>query len=475
MPKKEKSSIEDKLLFSKKSSWEKWDDKKKKKALDFSEGYKNFLSGFKTEREIVTEGIKLAEKNGFVSIQEFKKKKSAKLNGAKVYMANEDKNLVLAVLGRDILSEGINLVVSHIDSPHLDLKSRPLYEDESLAFFKTHYYGGIKKYHWPTIPLALHGVIITKNGEKINVNIGERDTDPVFMITDLLPHLAKQQMGKPLREAIAGEELNIIAGSMPINNEKIKEKVKIAVLDYLNKEYGIIEEDFFSAELQAVPAGKARDLGFDKGLIAAYGQDDRICAYTSIQAILESKGADKTQICLWVDKEETGSDGTSGAQSIFLENFMVELLEIYKKEASLKDVYKVYTKSQAISSDVTAGFDPDYKQVHDSLNAARLGFGLTIEKYTGSGGKYSSSEASAEYVYKIRKIFNSNNVNWQTAGLGKVDEGGGGTIAKFMANRGINVIDAGVALFNMHAPMEISSKADVYSAYEGYKAFFNYK
>lgn len=470
MPKKEKSSLEDKLLFSKKSSWEKWDSNKKKKALDFSEGYKKFLSDFKTEREIVAAGVKMAKESGFIAINELKK--SNKIAGTKVYAVNEDKNLILAVLGKNIIKDGVNFVISHIDSPHLDLKARPLYEDESIAFLKTHYYGGIKKYHWPTIPLALRGVVITKTGNKVNISIGDKENDPVFMITDLLPHLARQQMGKPLKEAIAGEELNIVVGSMPVSDKKAKEKIKIAVLDYLNKQYGMVEEDFFSAEIQAVPTGKARDLGFDRGLIAAYGQDDRVCAYTSIQAILESKNSNKTQVCLWVDKEEIGSDGTSGIQSLFLENFLAGITEFYKKESTIKDVYKIYEKSQAISSDVTAGLDPDYKQVHDLLNVARLGFGMAIEKYNGSGGKYSSSEASAEYAHKMRAIFNKNGIDWQIATLGKVDEGGGGTIAKYMANRGINTIDAGVALLNMHAPMEISSKADVYSAYEGYKAFF---
>jgi aspartyl aminopeptidase len=473
MSKKEKSSLEDKLLFERKSSWEKWDEKKKKACFNFSEGYKDFLSEFKIEREVVQEGVRMAEAAGFVNIEKIKKNLPKKLEGTKVYFVNEERNLALAILGKDIFNKGINFVVSHIDSPHLDLKVRPLYEDESIAFLKTHYYGGIKKYHWPTIPLSLRGVIITKSGKKVNINIGEKKEDPIFMITDLLPHLGKIQMGKNLREAIAGEELNIVVGSIPINDKKVKEKVKIAILEYLNKEYGIIEEDFFSAELQAVPTGRARDLGFDRSLIAAYGQDDRVCAYTAIMAILESKNTDKTQVCIWIDKEEIGSDGVSSIQSIFLENFLVEILELYNKDASLKHVYKVFAKSEAISSDVTAGFDPDYKQVHDPLNAARLGHGMALEKHTGSGGKYSSSEASAEFIYKLRKIFNKNKVDWQTAGLGKIDEGGGGTIAKYLANRSINVIDAGVAIFNMHAPMEISSKADVYSAYEAYKAFYS--
>ncbi|MBT4277915.1 aminopeptidase [Candidatus Falkowbacteria bacterium] len=468
MSKEEKSNLEKKLLFEKKSCWEKWDEKKKQKAFKFCDGYKDFLSNAKTERESVKKGIKIAQANRFISIDEFKKKKS----GNKIYFVNKDKNLALVKLGKDLLKDGVNFIVSHIDSPHLDLKVRPLYEEESMAFFKTHYYGGIKKYHWPTIPLALHGVIITKDGRKQEINIGEKEDEPIFMITDLLPHLARKQLTKTLKEAIEGEELNIVVGSIPVQDKKIKEKIKIAILEHLNKKYKIIEEDFFSAELQAVPTGKARDLGFDRSLIAGYGQDDRICAYTSLQAILDSNETDRTQICFWTDREEVGSEGVSGLKSVFLESLLLELLEVSNKESSLKNVYKIFERSEALSSDVTAGFDPDYKQVYDPRNSARLGYGLAIEKHTGSGGKYSSSEASAEYVYKIRDILNKNKVSWQTAGLGRIDEGGGGTIAMYLANRNIDTIDCGVALLNMHAPMEISSKADVYSAYEAYKAFF---
>ncbi len=398
--------------------------------------------------------------------------KNKKFEGAKIYFVNRERNLLLFRLKKDLLKKGFRMIVSHIDSPRLDFKPNPLYEKESLAFLKTHYYGGIKKYHWPTIPLALYGTIYLKNGDKIDLSIGEKEDEPIFMISDLLPHLASKQMGKPLREAIEGEELNLIIGSLPIKNEKVKEKVKLAILKILNDKYGIIEEDFFSAELQAVPVGKARDLGFDRALITSYGQDDRVCAFTSLEAILQDKKSKNSELCFLTEKEEIGSDGVSGAKSTFLENVLLKILSLYKEKPGLSDVYEVFSLSKALSADVTSGFDPDYQQVYDPLNTARLGFGVAIEKHTGSGGKYSTSEASAEFTFQIRDIFNQNNVDWQSAGLGKIDEGGGGTIAKFLANRNIDTIDCGVPLFNMHAPYEISSKADVYSAFEAYFSFF---
>ncbi len=471
MDNKKQSELEKKLLFEKNFCWEKWGSDIKKKSFEFCEDYKHFLNKVKTEREAVAEGEKIAIQNGFISIKEIKKKKIKDLTGSKIYMVNREKNLILAILGDDLLKNGFNLIVSHIDSPHLDFKPRSLYEEESLAFLKTHYYGGIKKYHWPTVPLALHGIVMTKNNKKININIGEKEDEPIFMITDLLPHLSRKQLSKPLSQAIEGEELNVLVGSLPVDDKNAKEKIKLMVLKYLNDKFGIIEEDLFSADLQAVPQGKARDIGFDRGLIAGYGQDDKVCAYTSLQAILQAKKSKKTQICFWADKEEIGSDGVTGSKSLFLENFVLEIINLYK-ESSVKDVYQIFAKSNSISSDVTSGFDPDYKEVYDSKNSARIGYGVTIERYTGSGGKYSASEATAEYTYKIKEIFNKNNVIWQTSGFGKIDEGGGGTIAKYLANRGINTIDCGIALFNMHAPMEISSKADVYSAYKAYKAFY---
>lgn len=461
-------NLEKKLKFTKKNCWEVWGDSEKKAIFAFNEKYKDFLDKAKTEREAVQRGVKLAEKKGFREIGQYRSLKA----GDKVYEINRHKSLILAVISKKSLNNGLRIIMSHVDSPHLDLKVQPLYEEEDLAYFKTHYYGGIKKYHWPTIALALHGTIILTNGKKVDIKIGEKKDEPIFMISDLLPHLGEKQLKKPLEEAIIGEELNILAGSIPVRDKKIKEKVKLAVLEYLHKKYGIEEEDFFSAEIQAVPAESARDLGFDRSLIAAYGQDDRICAWTSLSAIFDAKPADKTQICFWVDREEIGSEGNTGAQSVFLESFISKLLALKNAGDGLKNVYQIFSSSQALSSDVTAALDPDYKDVYDPRNTAKLGYGVALEKYTGHRGKSVTSEASAEYTQEIRSILNKNKVVWQTAGLGKVDEGGGGTIAMFMAKRNIDIIDMGIALFSMHAPMEISSKADVYSSYLAYKAFF---
>lgn len=480
MPKKiNHKNLEKQLLFEKRNCWEVWDEKTRKKAFEFSEGYKKFLNRAKTEREAVRAGIEMAKKAGFVDIEKIPLSAKAadknpplkKGETTKVYAVNRDKNLILARIGNKFLDNGYKVIMSHVDSPRLDLKVNPLYEDESLAFFKTHYYGGIKKYHWPTIALALHGIVVLENGKKVEINIGEKEDDPIFMITDLLPHLGKEQAKKPLSEAIVGEELNILAGSMPVDDKNIKEKVKLAILEYLNKEYGIKSEDFFSAEIQAVPSEKARDLGFDRSMIASYGQDDRVCAYSSLMSILESRPSDETQLCFWIDKEEIGSEGNTGAQSLFLENFTARLLEMAGKKSGMSEVYKIFDKSEALSSDVTAALDPDYRSVYDPMNSARIGYGLAFEKYNGHRGKAGSSEASAEYIAKLRNILNKNNVVWQTASLGKVDEGGGGTIAMYLAKRDMEVIDCGVPLFNMHAPLEISSKADIYSAYLGYGAF----
>jgi aspartyl aminopeptidase len=468
MPKTDYQKLEKELSFEKRNAWEVWSDKETKAAMDFSECYKAFLSGAKTERQAVKAGVAAAEAKGFKDLARLKAVKP----GDKVYYVNKHKSLVFAVLGQDLLADGFRLVMSHIDVPHLDLKVRPLYEDEGLAFFKTHYYGGIKKYHWPTIPLALHGVVVLADGKEVAINIGEQPDEPVFMITDLLPHLGKNQMKKTLDEAIVGEELNILVGSLPVKDDKVKHKVKLAVLEHLNKAYGMKEEDFFSADLQAAPVGAARDLGFDRSLVAAYGQDDRVCAYTSGTALLDSKPNKVTQICLWVDREEIGSEGTTGAQSLFIENFVADLLEKSGQPSGMRQVFQVFERSEALSSDVTAGMDPDYKSVHDPLNVAKIGCGVAVEKYTGHRGKSMTSEASAEFVQKLRKIFNDNDIVWQTAGLGKVDEGGGGTIAMFLAKRNMEVIDIGVALLNMHAPMEIASKADIYSAYQAYVAFY---
>ncbi len=464
--------LEKKLLKQNKNCWEQWNENTKKNAFSFAEKYKLFLNSAKTEREVVKESIKIAETNGFVNIKKIKSLRP----GSKVYAINRERSLFLARLGRDKLQNGVNLIMSHIDSPRLDFKVSPLYEDENIAFFKTHYYGGIKKYQWPTIALALHGTIYLKNGKKCDIVIGEDDDDPIFMITDLLPHLDREGgPGTKIRgRDVKGEDLNLVVASMPIKDKKIKERVKLFVLNYLYEKYGIKEEDLSSADLEAVPSEKARDLGFDRSMISAYGHDDRICAYASLKALFDAKQFTKTQICILIDREEIGSDGNTSAKSIFLEIFISDLLKLSGKKGSLDEVYRVFSSSHGISADVTAAVDPDYKDVHDLRNACRLGYGLAIEKYTGSGGKYFTSEASGRFLAKLKSIFSSNkNIIYQiSGGLGKVDQGGGGTIAKYMANRNIEMVDAGVALLNMHAPLEIASKADLYSAYLAYKEFF---
>lgn len=477
MSKKEKktdySKLEKDLFSEKKSCWETWSPATAKKAIDFANGYKKFLNAAKTEREAVLEGVKMAKVNGYVDLNKVKSLKA----GDKVYFVQRNKSLILASIGQNKMNDGFRMLMSHVDSPHLDLKISPLYEDERLAFFKTHYYGGIKKYQWPTITLALHGVVRLENGEEVNVEIGEKETDPVFMITDLLPHLDRPggPGGAVKKREVLGEDLNLLVGSIPVDDKKVKEKVKLAVMKYLYDEYTIKQDDFASSELQAVPSNKARDLGFDRSLISAYGHDDKICCYTALLGQLDAKVKNQTQLCVWVDREEIGSDGATGAQSLFFENFVARLLKLSGMEGNISNVYETYVKSKAISADVTAAVDPDYKDVHDLRNAHRLGFGAALERYTGAGGKYSTSEASAEYVAELRGIFNKNkNIVYQLGGgLGKVDQGGGGTIAKYMANRDIDIVDIGVPLFNMHAPLEIASKADLYSSYLLYKEFLS--
>lgn len=440
--------------------------------FDFSENYKKFLDNGKTEREVVEISKKLAEENGFIDIA-LKEKLEA---GDKVYFINRNKNIVLSVIGEDDILKGINYIVSHIDSPRIDLKANPLYEELELAYMKTHYYGGIKKYQWATIPLALHGVVVLENGEKINIVIGEDEKDPIFMIPDLLPHLwGKSQADRKAPEVFQGEELQIIVGSMPLYLEECdsKELIKQHILNILNNKYGFSEEDFISAELELVPSGKARDLGLDKSLIAGYGQDDRICAYTSLKAILDfDKIPKKTLVCFLADKEETGSNGSTGLQSTYLEYFTTELICKIKGMVNGNDLQKTLWNSKALSSDVNAAMDPIFKGVHDPMNAAKLNNGIVITKYTGSRGKSGTNDADAEFVAEIRNMLNKNNIVWQIGMLGKVDEGGGGTVAMFLAQKGIKTIDVGPALLSMHAPMEISSKLDVYETYRAYLAFY---
>lgn len=471
MPKTNYKDLEKKLILKRKNAWEIWDEKTKQSAFKFSEGYKKFLNQSKTEREVVATSITLAKQAGFKDITTVKSLKA----GDKVYASNRGKSLFLAKVGKKPLANGFNMVMPHIDSPHLDFKVMPLYEDENLAFLKTHYYGGIKKYQWPTIALAIHGEVYLENGKKVEINIGEKDSDPIFMITDLLPH-AERPSGPgskfELRD-VQGEELNLVVGSIPVKDEKIKEKVKLAILEYLWNEYGMKEIDLASAELRAVPCEKARDLGFDRSLIAAFGQDDLVCTYSTLMGILDSKVGEETQILAMVDREEIGSVGNTSVNSYFLETFVSNLSELVDGEDDLEDIYKIFSKSKAISAEVTAGLDPDYKDAFDTRNVCRLGFGLAIEKYTGHGGKYSTSEASGKFMKELIELYNKNKfIVYQVAGgLGKIDKGGGGTIAKYLANRNIEVIDAGVPLFNMHAPLEIACKADIYCAYLAYKTF----
>ncbi len=461
------------MLYKRENGWKALSAEQKEVIFTFSEGYKQYLNTAKTERKCVTEAIRMAEEKGFVAVES----KETLEAGDKVWFNNRDKNLVLVVVGSDDIEQGANFVVSHVDSPRLDLKQQPVYEDTEFAMMKTHYYGGIKKYQWASRPLAMHGVVVLKDGRKVDITIGEKDSDPVFTIPDLLPHLDQHvQRERKASEVLKGEEMNILAGSIPstIKDDDIKELVKYNVLQKLHEDYGIIEEDFISAELQLVPAAKAQDVGFDRGLVGAYGHDDRICAYTSVKAILDIDHTPKTTaICFLVDKEETGSAGGTGLQSRYLEFFMEELVEKTRRgDYSPRVMRKCLWNSRALSSDVNAGINPLFKSVHDEQNASRLGHGLVLTKYTGTRGKSMTNDADAEYIAELRALFDGADIKWQTGMLGKVDEGGGGTVAMFLAHYGIRTIDAGAALLSMHSPMEIASKFDIHEIYRAYQAFY---
>ena len=456
------------LLNEKKSGWLETEDEKFSKIFEFCEGYMRFLNISKTEREFAANAKKVAEENGFRDINQIEKLNS----GDKVYFVNREKSIYFAVIGEEKLENGLNIVGAHIDSPRLDLKPNPLYEDGELAYFNTHYYGGIKKYQWTTIPLSIHGVIIKSNGEKITVNIGESENDPIFTITDLLPHLAKEHEAKRLREAIDGENLDLLVGSIPILDDETKNKVKLNILKILNEKYGIIEKDFVSSELELVPAFKARSLGFDYGMVAAYGQDDKVCSYTALKALMEMERPQKTAVCILSDKEEIGSMGNTGMESHVFDYFVSELLnKAGENRPNLLE--KVFCYSKMLSSDVDAGFDPLYASVSDRDNSGYLSKGITLNKYTGARGKSGASDANAEYVAYIRNLFETNNIKYQVSELGKVDVGGGGTIAYILANKGVDVIDCGVPVLSMHAPYEVTSKFDIYEAYRAYRAFWN--
>ena len=454
-------------LFNKKETgWKNISEERKESIFQFSEEYIYFLNKVKTEREAVHFVEKMLKENGFCNVCE----KENLVAGDKVYYINHDKSMYIAVIGSEPLENGLQILGAHIDSPRLDLKPNPLYEDNGFAYLKTHYYGGIKKYQWTTIPLAIHGVIVKTNGEKIEVNIGEDDNDPIFTITDLLPHLAQEQMEKKLKEGINGEDLNVLIGSIPEEDKDISEKIKLNILMLLNEKYGMKEIDFVSSELEIVPAFRARSLGFDRSMVAAYGQDDRVCAYTSVRAMLEVQNPSKTAVCILSDKEEIGSYGNTGMESHIFDYFISELLN-KKNENKPNALEKVFCHSKMLSADVDAGLDPIYASVSEKNNAAFIGQGIGLNKYTGARGKSGASDANAEFVAEVRNIFEKENIPYQVSELGKVDVGGGGTIALILAAKGIDVIDCGVPVLSMHAPYEITSKFDVYCAYKAYSAF----
>ena len=441
----------------------------------FCDRYKQFLDAAKTERKAALEIKRMAQSHGFVDLSTLLTSKTKGPRPTKVFCMFKDKTIGLAVIGRQPISKGVRLIASHIDSPRLDLKQNPLYEELSMGLMKTHYYGGIRKYHWLAIPLALHGSVLKANGEKIDITIGEALEDPVFTITDLLPHLAgKLQSDKKIADVFEGEKLNLLAGSLPLGSEEIKERFKLGVLQLLNERYGIIEEDFISAEIEAVPAGIARDVGLDRSMVGAYGQDDRICAFTSLAALLETQSPEQTSIALFFDKEEIGSEGHGGAKSNFLEDFLSDLLLLNQEPCDSRTLRKTLTHSQCLSADVNAAMDPDFQEVHEKRNAPKLGYGICVTKFTGVAGKSGSNDASAEFVGQIRTLFNQNKIAWQTGELGKIDQGGGGTVAKYLAQFGMDVLDCGPAILSMHSPFEVAGKTDIYMAYKAYGAFFNY-
>lgn len=466
---KEKSKAEElkeKLFYVPKHASEVVSQSETDKADEFCEEYKSFLNKAKTEREAVIYVLDKAKKNGYVEFDRDKKYQA----GDKVYYNNRGKSIILAVIGKKSLKEGIRLSAAHIDSPRLDMKQNPLYEDSDIAYFKTHYYGGIKKYQWTAIPLSLHGVVVKKDGTKAQVNVGEDDADPKFVVTDLLPHLAAEQMKRTLADGIRGEELNIVIGSRPFRDDEASEKVKLNVMNILFEKYGITESDFLSAELEAVPAFKATDIGFDRSMIGSYGHDDRVCAYPAAEAIFNIENPEYTAVTVLTDKEEIGSDGNTGLNSSYFKYFVADL-------ANMQGVnyHTVLSNTQCLSADVNAAFDPTFADVSEKRNASYVNKGVVITKYTGSRGKAGTSDASAEYMGKIRSMLDGENIVWQSGELGKVDAGGGGTVAMYLAALDIDVVDLGVPVLSMHAPFEVVAKLDVYMAYRAFKAFFEEK
>jgi len=464
--KEEKNNLEKKYEYA----WDKYTKEDLGEVFALSDRYKEFMSKCKTERECVTEFIAIAEKNGYKDLKYIIKNNLSIKAGDKVYANNKGKALVMLHMGEEPMEKGLNILGAHVDSPRLDLKQNPLYEDSDLALFKTHYYGGIKKYQWVTIPLAIHGVVVKSDGTVVNIVIGEDDNDPVFGISDILVHLAAEQMEKKASKAIEGEDLNLLVGSIPTSDKKDKNRVKTNMLKIINEKYGITEEDFVSAELEVVPAGRARDYGIDRSLVMAYGQDDRVCSYTSVEAMLKLDKVNRTSVTLLVDKEEIGSVGATGMHSKFFENTVAEVMNLIGDYSELK-LRRTLSNSQMLSSDVSAAFDPNFPSVMEKRNAAYFGKGIVLNKYTGARGKSGCNDANPEFIAKLRDIFNGDNIAWQTSELGKVDQGGGGTIAYILAEYGMEVIDCGVALQNMHAPWEIASKADIYETGRAYLSF----
>ena len=455
--------------MERKNAWKTYNDSEKEQLQSLNADYIDFLSECKTERECISETVKRAKKKGYISLEEAIANNKKLKQGDKVYAVCMNKTIALFNIVKEPLEKGMNILGAHVDSPRMDVKQNPLYENEGMAYLDTHYYGGIKKYQWVTLPLAIHGVIVKKDGTTVNVNIGEKPEDPVFCVTDLLIHLAANQMEKKAAKVVEGENLDILVGTIPLNDEE-KEATKKGVLEILKEMYGMEEEDFMSAELEVVPAGRAREMGFDRSMIISYGQDDRVCAYTSLVAMLEMEKVDKTSCCLLVDKEEIGSVGATGMQSRFFENTVAELLNLFDDYSEIK-LKRCLANSRMLSSDVNAAFDALYAEAFQKNSSSFMGKGVVYNKFTGRGGKSGSNDANAEYLAALRKIMDDNNVNYQMAELGKVDIGGGGTIAYIMALYGMEVIDSGVAVLSMHAPWEVTNKADVYEAYKCYKAF----
>ena len=458
-----KNELAEKLLYQPKNGYDRLSAAEEKAMNAYCEDYKTFLDRGKTERLCVDYCVELAEQRGFRPFVPGKKLKA----GDKVYYNNRGKGIMLAVIGTESLEHGANIGAAHTDSPRLDLKPRALYEDAEMAYFKTHHYGGIRKYQWVTIPLALHGVVMLADGSAVTVHIGEEPGEPQFIINDLLPHLGREQSKKPLGEAIPSESLNVLIGSKPFEDKEVKSRFKLGVLQLLNEKYGVTEEDFISAELEVVPAGKCSDVGFDRSFISGYGHDDRVCAYAELSGIFDAKKPKKTAVCIFADKEEIGSEGVSGMKSAAFDRFMGDLCA-----AQGVELRECYAHSFCVSADVTAAYDPNFAEVYDKKNAAFINYGVGLCKYTGAGGKSGASDASAEVVGKLRKLLNDNGVFWQMAELGKTDAGGGGTVAKYMAQRNIDTIDAGVPVLSMHAPRETVAKLDCYMTYKMMKVVF---